>query len=126
GQAVLVRRDTRKKEFVPVEQVPETLARIHEEMQRDLFQRALEFRASHTRVIDDYDEFRQFMEAGEGFALAHWSGEREVEEKVKEETKATIRNIPLEKLDGGHAEEAGRCLVTGKPSPYRVVWGVAY
>ncbi len=126
GQAVLVRRDNRKKEFIPVEQAPEALARIHEEMQRDLYQRALDFRTAHTRVIDDYDEFRQFMAAGEGFALAHWSGEREVEEKVKEETKATIRNIPLDKLSGGGPEDGGKCLVSGKPSPYRVVWGVAY
>jgi prolyl-tRNA synthetase len=126
GQAVLVRRDNRKKEFVPVEQIGDALARIHEEMQRDLYQRALEFRTAHTRVIDDYDEFRQFMAAGEGWALSHWSGDRAVEDKVKAETKATIRNIPLANLDGGRPDEAGTCMVSGKPSPYRVVWGVAY
>jgi prolyl-tRNA synthetase len=126
SQAVLVRRDNRKKEFVAAEQVPEALARIHEEMQGDLFRKALEFRESHTRVIDDYDEFRQYMEAGEGFAVAHWCGDRESEARVKDETKATIRNIPLDKLAGAAPEEAGKCIVTGRPSPHRVIWGVAY
>ena len=95
-------------------------------MQGDLFRKALEFRESHTRVIDDYDEFRQYMEAGEGFAVAHWCGDRESEARVKDETKATIRNIPLDKLAGAAPEEAGKCIVTGRPSPHRVIWGVAY
>jgi prolyl-tRNA synthetase len=125
-QAVLVRRDNRKKEFLPMSAVPERLPLLHAEMQRDLFNKAREFRDTHIRVIDDYAEFKEYMKAGEGFALSHWCGDREVEAQVKDETKATIRNIPLDKFSDPRAEEAGSCLVTGRPSPYRVLWGIAY
>jgi prolyl-tRNA synthetase len=126
NQAVLVRRDTRKKEFVPAEGVAEALRRIHAEMQKDLFDRALKFREEHTRNIDSYDEFRGFMEAGEGFVLAHWCQDGVCEAQVKNETKATIRNLPLEKLSGASPDEAGACVHCGRPSPYRVIWAMAY
>jgi prolyl-tRNA synthetase len=125
-QAVLVRRDNRKKEFLPMSAVRERLPLLHAEMQHDLFEKAREFRDTHIRVIDDYAEFKEYMKAGEGFALSHWCGDREVEAKVKDETKATIRNIPLDKFSNPRPEEAGACLVTGRPSPFRVLWGIAY
>lgn len=126
GQAVLVRRDNRKKEFVPAEGIPEALRNIHEQMQKDLFEKARVFRAEHTRPIDTWDEFRAYIEAGAGFAVAHWCGDGACEAKVKEETKATIRNLPLDKLAGVSPEEAGACVHCGRPSPYRVDWAVAY
>ena len=126
GQAVLVRRDNRKKEFVPVDQLPTALTRIHTEMQRDLMQRALEFREAHTAPVDSGDAVRARMEAGEGVALAHWCGQGSCEAAVKDETKATIRNIPLARLRGELPDEPGRCVRCSDPSPYRVVWGIAY
>jgi prolyl-tRNA synthetase len=126
GQAVLVRRDNRKKEFVPVAGIPEALRSLHGTMQKDLFEKARQFRDEHTRPVDDYDRFRQYMEAGEGFALAHWCGDGACEAQVKEETKATIRTLPLEKLGGAAADDAGTCVRCGRPSPYRVIWAVAY
>lgn len=125
-QAVLVRRDTRKKEFLPAAAVAERLPAMHAEMQHDLYAKARDFRESHIRVIDDYAEFKEYMAAGEGFALSHWCGEREAEAQVKNETKATIRNIPLDMPAAAKPTDAGKCIVTGKPSPYRVLWGIAY
>ena len=95
-------------------------------MQKDLFEKARIFRDEHTRPVDSWDQFRQYMEAGEGFALAHWCGDGACEAQVKEETKATIRNLPLDKLGGVSPEEAGSCVHCGRPSPYRVIWAVAY
>ncbi len=126
GQAVLVRRDTRKKEFVPATSIPDALPALLNQIQKDMFQRALEFRNSHTRDVDDWDTFRGFMEAGEGFARAHWCRDGACEARVKEETKVTIRTIPLEKLGGVAAEEAGFCIRCGRPSPFRVIWAIAY
>ncbi len=125
-QAVLVRRDNRKKEFIPATAVPERLPLLHAEMQHDLYQKALEFRDTHIRVIDDYGEFKEYMKSGEGFALSHWCGDGAVEAQVKDETKATIRNISLDRLGESRPDDAGRCIVTGRPSPYRVLWGIAY
>lgn len=126
GQAVLVRRDTRAKQPVPMDGIPQALAALHEQMQKDLFRKALEFRDSHTRAFDGYDQFREFVAAGEGFVLAHWCQDASCEAKVKEETKATIRVKPMEKLRGATPDDAGACVVCGKPSPYRVIWAISY
>jgi prolyl-tRNA synthetase len=126
GQAVLVRRDNRKKEFVPVTSIPQTLREVHAAMQSDLFERALRFREERTRPVDSYEDFRAWMEASSGFALAHWCGDGTCEAQVKEETKATIRAIPLQTLSGAAHEDAGACVHCGRPSSRRVVWAVAY
>jgi len=120
NQVVLVRRDTKKKDFVPVETVVADLPARLAGIQQDLFQRALAFREEHTHRLDDYDEFRALMEKG-GFALSHWDGTAETEALIKEETKATIRCIPFD----ADAEE-GKCIRTGKPSKERVYFARAY
>jgi hypothetical protein len=90
-------------------------------MQNDLYRRALAFREQNTKVIDDYAQFKQELEEPGGFFWAHWSGEREAEDRLQEETKATIRCIPFEGF-----KEQGKCLITGKPSSQRVLIAKAY
>jgi prolyl-tRNA synthetase len=91
-----------------------------EDVQRGLYAKALAFRDANTHSIDDYGEFRERIDAG-GFFLAHWDGTGETEERIKQDTKATIRCIPFDA-----PEEAGKCLVTGKPSRRRVLIAKAY
>lgn len=121
GTVVMVRRDSGEKRVLPQSGLADEILRAHEQMQSDLYRRALEFREKNTRPIDDYDQFKKEIEEPGGFFLAHWSGEREAEDRLQEETKATIRCIPLE----GNKEQ-GRCLITGKPSSQRVVIAKAY
>ena len=90
------------------------------EMQEALYNKALAFRKESTHTVDTYDDFKKAIEKG-GFVYAHWDGTSETEEKIKEETKATIRCIPIEEK-----KESGKCILTGKPSVQRVVFAVAY
>ena len=120
GTVEIMRRDTLEKETVPLEGIVDRIASELEDIQESLFKRALELREKNTRKIDSYEEFKKEIENG-GFFLAHWDGTVETEEKIKEETKATIRCIPLE----GEKEE-GVCMVTGKPSKQRVIFARAY
>ena len=92
-----------------------------EEIQTNLFDRAAKHREDNIRSVETYDEFKTVLEKEGGFIMAHWDGTEETEEKVKQETKATIRCIPLDAQ-----EEEGRCMVTGKPSKYKVVFAKAY
>jgi prolyl-tRNA synthetase len=121
GQVVLVRRDTGEKEFVAREALQRRLPDLLEEIQRGLYDTALSFREANTHVVDDYDEFRTRLEEKGGFFYAHWDGTAETEARVKEETKATIRCLPF-----GQPDEDGRCMVTGRPSPRRVLWSRSY
>ncbi|MBN1827165.1 MAG: proline--tRNA ligase [Candidatus Eisenbacteria bacterium] len=120
SQMVLVRRDTREKEFLPMEGAATVIPERLEALQKALFDRALKFREEHTHIVDDYEDLKRIVEEG-GFALAHWDGTRETEALVKEETKATIRCIPF---DG--EKEPGACVRSGKPSAQRVIWARAY
>ena len=121
GQVMLVRRDNRAKTAAPAERVGEVAAEILEAMQRELYEQALAFRAEHSHEVDDYEAFKRVMAEQGGFVYAHWNGSGEVEARIKEETKATIRCIPFD----GKAEP-GKCMVTGEPSPRRVVFAQAY
>ncbi|MBI4082854.1 MAG: proline--tRNA ligase [Candidatus Lambdaproteobacteria bacterium] len=121
GQAMLVRRDTRAKQPAALDALAETAQAVLERMQADLYDRARAFRDANTHRIDSYADFKALMAGEGGFALAHWNGSAEVERRIKEETKATIRLIPLD----GEAEP-GRCMVTGEPSPRRVLFAIAY
>ena len=94
-------------------------------IQKDVFQRALDFRAANTHRVDSYDEFRERLESEAGFFLAHWDGSGETEERIQKETKATIRCIPLAPLDPSD-DEPGACMVSGKPSERRVIFARAY
>jgi len=120
-QAVLVRRDTREKEFVPFDRIPHRIPELLEEMQGALFAKALAFREANTHRVDDYETFKTSLAEKGGFYLAHWDGDPATEARVKEETKATIRCIPFDA-----PEEPGTCMVTGKPSSRRVIFARAY
>ena len=116
----VMRRDTLEKETVSCDGIEAYVKNLLEEIQANIYQKALDYRTSHTITVDSYDEFKEKIEEG-GFILAHWDGTTETEEKIKEETKATIRCIPL---DGD--KTPGKCMVTGKPSACRVIFARAY
>jgi len=120
GQVEIARRDTKEKSSVPVEGVVEHIAALLNDIQSNLLERSKRHREANTFRVDTYEEFKQRIDEG-GFFLAHWDGTAETEELIKNETKATIRCIPF---DG--PSEAGVCMVTGKPSPQRVIFAKAY
>ncbi|MFZ9586102.1 MAG: proline--tRNA ligase [Crocinitomicaceae bacterium] len=120
GQAEIARRDNKTKELVDFEGLENHIEKLLADIQSNLLQKALTFRAENTREIDSYEEFKKEIDKG-GFFLAHWDGTPETEERIKEETKATIRCIALDRK-----EEAGYCMVTGKPSAGRVIFAKAY
>jgi len=122
GTVEVARRDTLEKNSYPAdESLPEKLKNLLAEMQQNIYDKALHFRTSSTYRVDSYDEMKEILEDKGGFILAHWDGTAETEEKIKEETKATIRCIPL-----NPEEEAGQCIYSGKPSNRRVVFAKAY
>jgi prolyl-tRNA synthetase len=122
GTVELARRDTLTKAMY---QYSDTLGAeiesLLEEMQINIYQKALKFREENTYKVDSYEEFKVAIDEKSGFYYAHWDGTAETEEKIKNETKATIRCIPLE-----GEKEAGKCMVTGRPSMQRVVFARAY
>ena len=120
GTVEVARRDTLTKETVQMEGIENYIAELLKDIQATIFKKAVDFRASVTREVNSYDEFKVEIEKG-GFLMCHWDGTPETEEKIKEETKATIRCIPL---DGD--KTPGTCMVTDKPSAQRVVFARAY
>ena len=120
GTVEIARRDTLTKETVSVEGVEQYIDDLLKEIQQNIFKKAVDFRTSMTREVNSYDEFKVEIEKG-GFLLCHWDGTAETEELIKNETKATIRCIPV---DG--EVDPGFCMVTGKPSTRRVVFARAY
>ena len=121
GTYEVARRDTLTKEIVLKDSIVNYVHNLLDEMQRDLFDRALAFRDAHITEVDDFDAFKEVLENKTGFVSAHWDGTPETEEKIKDLTKATIRCIPLDR-----AEEPGVCMLTGKPSKGRVLFAKAY
>ena len=116
----VARRDTLTKETVPYEGIADYVKNLLGEIQQNIYQKAFDFRASQIREVNSYDEFKEEIEKG-GFLLCHWDGTPKTEELVKNETKATIRCIPLE-----GDKTPGKCMVTGKPSTQRVIFARAY
>ena len=120
GTVEVARRDTLTKETVAIEGVENYIDDLLKTIQANIYQKAFDYRASVTRDVNSYDEFKVEIEKG-GFLMCHWDGTPETEELIKEETKATIRCIPL------HGDTTpGVCMVTGKPSAQRVVFARAY
>jgi len=111
---------TLTKETCAFDGIADHIAQLLDEIQQNIYQKALDYRESHTITVDTYEEFKEKIEEG-GFILAHWDGTPETEEKIKAETKATIRCIPLE-----GDKTPGKCMVTGKPSAQRVLFARAY
>ena len=118
----IARRDTGEKQsFDLSEDIALKVESLLEDIQKNIYQKAMNFRESHTTEVNSYDEFKEVLEGKGGFVSAHWDGTAETEEKIKEETKATIRCIPLDQK-----QEEGACIYSGKPSKGRVLFAKAY
>ena len=120
GTVELARRDTLTKETVAFDGIVETIQTLLKEIQDNIYQKALNFRIENTREVDTWEDFKEEIKKP-GFLLCHWDGTPETEEKIKAETKATIRCIPLE-----GDKTPGKCIYTGKPSSQRVIFAIAY
>ena len=101
--------------------ISEHIVELLERIQDNLFQRALDLRQTNTRTAASYEEFKEIIVDEGGFIYAHWDGSKEIEAKIKQETKATIRCLPLE-----DRSETGKCMVTGKPSEQEALFAIAY
>jgi prolyl-tRNA synthetase len=121
GTVELARRDNLTKSFVSQDDLASHVNNLLSEIQINLFDRALAFRESHTTVCDSYEDFKKVLESKGGFISAHWDGTEETEMKIKQETKATIRCIPIDT-----EKEKGKCIYSGKPSIQRVLFAKAY
>ena len=116
----VARRDTLTKETVSCDQVEIYIKDLLDDIQKNIYKKAFDYRTSQIREVNSYDEFKIEIEKG-GFLLCHWDGTAETEAKIKEDTKATVRCIPFE----GN-KTPGKCMVTGKPSAQRVIFARAY
>lgn len=121
GTVELARRDIQTKETVSQEGLSARIVGLLDEIQESIYNKALKFRQENTKEVDTYEEFKRVLDETPGFISAHWDGTAETEKRIKEETKATIRCIPLDSKD-----EAGQCILTGKPSQRRVLFARAY
>ncbi len=121
GTVELARRDTKTKETVQQVGLADNIESLLVEIQANIFQKALKFRTENTREANSYEEFKTMLDETPGFISAHWDGTPETEERIKQETKATIRCIPLD-----NKQEEGKCILTGKPSTQRVLFARAY
>jgi prolyl-tRNA synthetase len=121
NKVVMVRRDTREKMFLEANGIGRKSIELLDEIQQHLFDKALAFRTENTHVIDEYDDFKALIKGDGGFVMAHWCGSEKCETAVKDETKATIRNIPFDAIN-----ETGKCIKCGQQSFKRVLWSKAY
>ncbi len=121
NQVELARRDTKEKTAISLDGLTEIVAALLLEIQANLLQRATKYRDDHITSVDTWDEFINVLDNKTGFVLAHWDGTAETEEKIKDQTKATIRCIPLD-----NPLEVGKCILTGNPSKQRVLFARAY
>ena len=121
GTIEVARRDTLEKSSANIEGIEDYVENLLDEIQNNIFQKAFDFRAANITKVDTWDEFKDVLKNKGGFISAHWDGTSETEDKIKEETKATIRCMPLE-----YEEEEGKCVYSGKPSNRRVLFALAY
>ncbi|MBF4472850.1 MULTISPECIES: proline--tRNA ligase [Flavobacterium] len=121
GTFEVARRDTLTKEVVSKDEITTYIGDLLEQIQKDLFGKALNYRNAHITEVNSFDEFKEVLDGEGGFVSAHWDGTVATEEKIKELTKATIRCIPLDRV-----EQAGSCVFTGNPSVGRVLFAKAY
>jgi prolyl-tRNA synthetase len=121
NQVEIARRDTKEKTSVSMDGLTDTVLNLLTDIQQNLFDRAKKYRDEHITKVDTWDEFVHVLDTKAGFVAAHWDGSPETEEKIKEQTKATIRCIPLDNI-----QEAGKCILTGNPSTQRVLFARAY
>ena len=119
--AEVARRDTKEKQSLSLDGIVDRVKQLLEEIQQNLYNKALDYRKDHTTKADNWEEFVKLLDEKGGFIAAHWDGTAETEEAIKEKTKATIRCIPL-----NNKKEEGKCILTGKPSSQRVLFARAY
>jgi prolyl-tRNA synthetase len=117
----VARRDTLEKSVQPVDHIEDHIMNLLDDIQQNIYQKALKFREEKTYRVDSWEEFKNIMENKGGFVYAHWDGTPETEIRIKEETKATIRCIPFDRKS-----EKGKCVYSGKPSEGRVLFAIAY
>ncbi len=117
----IARRDTLEKEIKSQDGIESYIDKLLKDIQNNIYQKALKFREENTHKADNYEEFKDIIENKGGFVLAHWDGTPETEQRIKDETKATIRVIPFDSI-----EENGKCIYSGKPSKKRVLFAKAY
>jgi len=117
----VARRDTLTKEILPIDGIARRISGLLDEIQTNIYNKALNFRKENTFYLDSWSDFKDTINNKGGFIMAHWDGTVETEEKIKEETKATIRCIPFDT-----PEEEGRCIYSGRPSKRRVLFAVSY
>lgn len=120
-QIEVARRDTKEKEIVALDTIVSHVEQLLQDIQDNLLKRAYDYRQAHTTRVDNFDDFKRILDTKGGFVLAHWDGTTETELKIKEETKATLRCIPIDAPD-----EDGFCVYSGKPSSRRVLFAKAY
>ena len=121
GTIEIARRDTKEKQTISREGLVPHIEKLLVDIQQNIYNKALKFRDENTREANSYEEFKTILDEKAGFVSAHWDGSPETERQIKEETKATIRCIPL-----NNRQENGHCIVTGKPSSQRVLFARAY
>ena len=121
GTIEVARRDTKEKEILQQKDIASKIEHLLENIQNNLLQKAMDFRESNTHKADTWDEFKKIIKNKAGFVIAHWDGTKETEERIKKETKATIRCIPL-----NNPLEEGKCIFSGNPSTQRVVFAKSY
>jgi len=119
--AEVARRDTKEKTSVSLEGISASIVKLLDEIQLNIYNKALQFRDEHFTEVNSWEEFQDVLKNKGGFISAHWDGTAETEEKIKELTKATIRCIPL-----NNKKEEGKCVFSGNPSPQRVLFAMAY
>jgi prolyl-tRNA synthetase len=121
GTVEVARRDTLTKEVVPILNIGKYVSDLLETIQLNIYKKAYDYRTEHITLVDSWEEFVDVLNNKGGFISAHWDGTADTEQKIKDETKATIRCIPLDAI-----EEEGKCIYTGKPSNRRVLFAIAY
>lgn len=121
GTVEVARRDTLEKQVINQAELATAIPQLLEDIQANLYKKAADFRTQNITEVESYEEFKKVLDTKGGFILAHWNGSEEVEQKIKEETKATIRCIPIEM----EAKE-GKCIITGEPSKQKVIFAKAY
>jgi len=121
GTVEIARRDTLEKETIKMNEAVSHISGLLEKIQQNIYNKASEFKKENTRHVDTWKDFVNILDNEGGFLMAHWDGTPETEEKIKEETKATIRCIPFDS-----PEEEGKCIYSGKPSKRRVLFARSY
>jgi len=121
GTYEVARRDTLEKQSINEDVIVEKVVTLMDEIQENIHKKALDYRSSHITEVESYDEFKKVLEEKGGFIAAHWDGTIATEDKIKNETKATIRCIPIDVK-----QEEGACIISGKPSSHRVLFAKAY